>query len=126
MLASNCRAAQLSEVAAMNACFLEIDGVNTRIDKVVAVYEVWTMGELPFPVISIKVVQTAGGHFQASPNVAVRSPTTDECEYTCGIGQCIQEALEDAIRHFWVEVKKASVHRELDEADFVRSDGIRR
>jgi hypothetical protein len=103
----------------MDACYLEIDGMKVRLDKVVATYEMWTMGRLPIPIVTIKVVARAVGDFHAVPNVVVKSPKSGQCEYTSGIGPSISEALQDAIRRFWQEVKEASESRDLEEGDLV-------
>lgn len=103
----------------MDACYLEIDGMKVRIDKVVANYEMWTMGKLPIPIVTIKVIARAVGDFHAVPNVAVKSPKSGQCEYTSGIGLSVSEALQDAVRQFWREVDEASESRDLEEGDLV-------
>lgn len=101
----------------MDACYLEIDGMKLRVDKVTAVYEMWTHGKLPFPIVTVRVISRVSGDYQAVPNVVVKRQST--AEWTCGIGGTVQEAVEDAIRHFWREVAIASRGKELEENDFV-------
>ncbi|MBA2227700.1 MAG: hypothetical protein WHU94_16705 [Thermogemmata sp.] len=106
----------------MDAGFYEIDGQRIKIDKVVGIYQVWTMGRLPFATYKIYVVQAPEGHYIASPNVVVRNSETQCNEYVCGIGGSIEEAVRDAIHMFLNEVEKQAnnkLNKELDEEDFV-------
>jgi hypothetical protein len=102
----------------MDPGFYEIDGLNTRIDKVVGIYQVWTMGTMPFAQFKVAVILTPTGVYQASPNVVVRNSATKCLEYVCGIGGSVGEAVRDAVRMFYGEAKKQAALKELEDADF--------
>jgi hypothetical protein len=97
---------------------IDVDGQSFRLDKVVGVYQLWTMGLLPFPTVTIQVTLRGVQDYLAIPEVVIRNPDSGELEHTCGLGTTEEGALTDCIDSFFSEVKKYSAVRELAEQDF--------
>jgi len=92
-----------------------------RIDRVAAVFEVWSDGTFPFAKFKVKVVERSGDGFLGIPNVAIRNQETGEPEYTSGLGKTIEEALLDTLTYFAREVEQNTGRRELSNTDFIWS-----
>jgi len=95
----------------------EIEAV-VRIDRVAEVFEIWPAGEFPLAKFKVKVLQREGAQFLGVPNIAIKSPVTGEPEWTSGLGDSIEEALDDALRYFFREVQDSCYDRPLTEDDF--------
>ncbi len=95
----------------------EIEGV-VRIDRVAEVFEIWPAEEFPLAKFKVKVLQREDGQFLGVPNVAIKNPVTGEPEWTSGLGDSIEEALQDALRYFFREVEDNRCDRPLAEEDF--------
>jgi hypothetical protein len=94
-----------------------MDGVM-RIDKVVAMLEVWLDATFPFAKIKVKVVDRSKGGLIAVPNLAFRNPRSGEPEYTSGLGDTAEEAVNDLLVRFVSEVRSQKPSHELTEEDF--------
>jgi hypothetical protein len=94
-----------------------MDGV-IRIDKVVTILEVWFDATFPFAKMKVKVLDRSKGDFLAVPNLAFRNPTSGSPEYTSGLGNTIDEAVNDLLVRFVSEVRSYKSGNELTEADF--------
>jgi hypothetical protein len=92
-----------------------------RIDRVAAIFDVWSDGKLPFAKFKVKIVERSGDSFLGVPNVAIRNPQTGEPEYTSGLGKTVEDALADTLIYFVREVEQCTAQRELTEDDFVWS-----
>ena len=88
-------------------------------DRIVAVFQVTdSLARLPFAFFKVKVLERSNGSFFACPNVAIRGPTGDP-EWIGGLGNTIDEAVEDGLRSFfgtWGD------RRDLTDEDFAWSD----
>ena len=94
-----------------------MDGV-IRIDKTVAILEVWLDATFPFAKMKVKVLDRSKGDFLAVPNLALRNPASGSPEYTSGLGSTIEEAVNDLLVAFFSEVRSYKSDNELTEADF--------
>ena len=103
----------------MDAGWYETTSGRFKIDKVVGWYDVWTHGNLPFPKITFKVVETPKGSYIASSNVYVRN--NGVIEYNCGVGKDVQSAVLNGIESFYGEVEKleSSTGVKSEVSDFV-------
>jgi hypothetical protein len=55
---------------------------------------------MPFAKMRVKVLDRCGGDFLAVPNLAFRNPTTGAPEYASGLGNSIEEAVNDLLVRF--------------------------
>ncbi len=94
-----------------------MDGV-IRIDKVVVYLEVWFDGTFPFAKMKVKVLDRSKGDYLAVPNLAFRNPVSGAPEYTSGLGNTIEEAVDDLLVRFVSEVRSCKSGDELTDADF--------
>lgn len=96
---------------------LRVKGLGP-LDRVVAVFQVGPpLERVPFPSFKVKVIDRANGSFLAVANVATLGPDghpTGEA----GLGDSVDEALEDALRRF---VRILDERKPNSEADFARS-----
>lgn len=92
------------------------------IERVVAIFEVVFRPNFPVTRMKIKVRQRSANSFIAFSNLAIRNPLSGSPEWTCGIGDDIESARDDAIRYFFLEVENNTGDRELSEDDFEWSD----
>lgn len=99
---------------------MNIEGL--KIDsRIIAVFQVFdTQSRLPFANFKIKVVERpiADGRFLAIPNVAIRA-TNDSPDWIAGLGNTIDEAVENALRCFYETWKN---RQPLVDADFEWAD----
>ncbi|NLS91754.1 MAG: hypothetical protein GXX96_06185 [Planctomycetaceae bacterium] len=89
-----------------------------RIDRVVAIFEVWPRTDFPITKFKVKVLQRADAKFLGVPNAAIKNAVTGNPEWTSGMGDSIEEALKDAIRYFFLEVRQNRSDDSLTENDF--------
>jgi hypothetical protein len=94
-----------------------MDGV-IRIEKVVAMLEVWFDATFPFAKMKVKVLGRSQGDFLAVPNLAFRNPTSGEPEYTSGLGDTAEDAANDLLTRFVSEVRSYKMSNELTNEDF--------
>src|SRR5690349_6027730 len=81
-------------------------GGIARIDRVVAQLEVWLDGSFfPFPKMKVKVIQRQSGDFLAVPNVAIRNLTSREPDGISGLGNSVDEAVNDLLPRFVAGVR---------------------
>ena len=104
----------------MNWSEIKMRGI-ARIDRVAAVFDVWSDGVLPFAKFKIKIVERSGSSFLGVPNLAIRNLQTGEPEYASGLGKTIEEALTDTLFYFVKEIEQHAAQRELSVDDFVWS-----
>ncbi|NQU26276.1 MAG: hypothetical protein HQ567_33740 [Candidatus Nealsonbacteria bacterium] len=98
-----------------------IEGV-ARIERVAEVFEVWPREDLPFAKFKIKVLDRGSSQFLGIPNVAIKNPVTGNREGTSGLGESVEEALQDALRYFFKELQEHPYDRPLTEDDFSWAD----
>jgi hypothetical protein len=97
---------------------LRVEGLGP-IDRVVSVFQVGPpLERLPFPSFKIKVVERTNGSFLAVPNVAALGPD-GQPDWEAGLGDTVEEALEDVLRRF---VRILDERKPSSEADFTWSD----
>ncbi len=99
---------------------IRVPGI-ARIDRIVAVFEVWAPETLPFAKFKVKIVERKGDNFAGFTNVAIRNPETGQPEWTAGLGASVEEALRDVLQCFLREIEENSLGRPLNEGDFVWS-----
>jgi hypothetical protein len=99
---------------------IRVDGI-ARIDRIVAVFEIWAPETLPFAKFKVKIVERSGNRFAGCANVAIRKPKTGEPEFVAGLGGSVEEALKDTLHYFFREIEENSPGRPLDESDFAWS-----
>lgn len=102
----------------MNWHDLSIENV-TRIDRVADEFHVWAHVTLPFPKFKVKVLERRNGDFLGIPNVAVKNLEDGTPVWISGIGNTVEQALEDALRCFLATVEGRV---NLTEEDFEWSD----
>jgi hypothetical protein len=90
----------------------------TRIDRVVAEFDVWFDDSIPFAKMKVKVLAREGGDFLAVSNLAVRNLSSRERDGIAGLGSSVQEALGDFLPRFFDLVKENTPPSGLTEADF--------
>jgi hypothetical protein len=97
---------------------LRVEGFGP-IDRVVAIFQIGPpLERLPFPSFKVKVIERANGSFLAIMNVAARG--SDGCGvWEAGLGNTVEEALEDALRRF---IRILDEQVPLAETDFIWSD----
>jgi len=93
-----------------------------RIDRVAAMFDVWSDGLLPFAMFRIKVIERGENNFLGVLNVSVQNPKTGDPEYTSGLGKTVDEALLDALESFWREVRQNLDENQLTAANFIWSE----
>jgi len=102
-----------------------------RINRVVALFEVWVGEHFPFAKMRVKILSNVGaelteptesGEYVAVPNVAVRSAITHEADYISGIGNTIREAVDDLLARFVALAQENTPPNGLTESDFVWSE----
>ena len=94
-----------------------MDGI-VRIDKVVAVLEVWLDATFfPFAKMKVKVLERSHD-FLAVANLAYRDPVSGVPEYTSGLGDNAEEAVNDLLLRFVSEIREYSPSTELTESHF--------
>lgn len=94
-----------------------MDGV-IRIDKVVAVLDVWLDQTFPFAKMKVKVLERSPGDLLAVPNVAYRNSASGSIEYTAGIGSTVEESVNDLLVRFVAEVRQYAPEGGLSDVDF--------
>jgi hypothetical protein len=104
----------------MTPCETKFRGI-ARIDRVTAIFEVWSDGFFPFAKFKVKIVERSDRSFLGVPNVAIRNASTGEPEYISGLGKTADEAMVDTLQRFVKEVEGNLPAKELSEADFVWS-----
>ena len=105
----------------MNWKSIKVAGIG-RIDRIVATFEVWSDGSLPFAKFKIKIVERSGEDFLGVANVAIRDSVTGSPEWTAGLGSSADEALKDTLVYFFEQVGKHAPKRSLTEDDFEWAD----
>lgn len=70
-----------------------------QIERIVAEFEIWVDESFPFPKFKVKVVDREGD-YKASPNVVVRNCSSGDPEFICGLGDSVDEALQDLLSRF--------------------------
>lgn len=99
---------------------IRIDNV-TKIEKIVAEFNVWATQNLPFPKFKVKIRETSIGGYFGSTNVAIKSTLDNEPDWISGFGYSISECLEDTIKSFFSTLE--GIERDdLSEDKFVWSD----
>ncbi|MBW7473874.1 hypothetical protein K0T92_03885 [Paenibacillus oenotherae] len=99
---------------------IKVVGV-TKIERVVAEFNVWAIQKLPFPKFKVKIREISTGGFSGSTNVAVKGLLDNEPDWITGFGNTISESLEDTIKSFF-ETIEGMEEVSLSEDDFVWSD----
>ncbi|MFD0959143.1 hypothetical protein [Paenibacillus chungangensis] len=90
----------------------------SKIEKVVAEFNVWPREQIPFAKFKVKILETESGEFIGLPNIAVKDE--DGCpDWISGVGKSIDEALADAIKYLYGTLQGRA---ELTEQDFEWSD----
>jgi len=89
-----------------------------RIDKIAAQFEVWLDGTFPFAKIKVKVLERSPGDFLAVPNVNVMHLTSHEPVYVSGLGNSVDEALEDLLTRFVSDACENTPPDGLSQEDF--------
>ena len=78
---------------------LRVEGLGP-VSREVAVFQVGPpLARLPFASFKVKIIERDNQSFLAIPNVARRLPDGSP-DWTAGLGNSIDEALEDALRYF--------------------------
>jgi hypothetical protein len=96
---------------------IKIPGVT--IHRIAGMFEIWAGGKLPFPTFRIKIIERPGAGFAGFLNVAVKNRADGSAEWTGGLGDSLESALEVAIANFFQEIEKHKPDHELTEADFL-------
>jgi len=102
---------------------IKVPGIG-RIDRVVATFEVWSDGSLPFAKFQIKVVERSGGDFIGVANIAIRNSVTGNPEWIAGLGDSAEDALRDALDYFLKEIEQHADNRSLTNDDFEWADPV--
>lgn len=102
----------------MQTTFLDGRGRRFIVRKVVAQFEICSMGELPFAAVRVEVTESGENEYCCSPNVVVRNTQTEELEYLGGFGNSVEASVQDFIVRFFAEVDRQSATRELGDSDF--------
>jgi hypothetical protein len=89
-----------------------------RVDRVVAHLEAWVDHVFPFVKFKIKVFERAPNDIIAVPNVAIRHLITREPEWISGLGKSVEEAVDDLLHRFILEVREHTPNSGLTDADF--------
>jgi hypothetical protein len=100
---------------------IKVAGIG-RIDRVVATFEVWSDGSLPFAKFKIKIVERIGGDFAGFANVAIRGSVTGDPEWVAGLGDSAEQALRDTLDYFFKEIEQHAENRSLTSDDFEWAD----
>jgi hypothetical protein len=97
-----------------------MDGI-ARIDTVAEYFEVWLDPELfPVPKMKVKVLDRAND-FLAVPNLHRWNPTSGSPECLSGLGDSIQSAHEDLLKHYVADAREQRPDSGYAENDFVWS-----
>ena len=89
------------------------------IDRVVAIFQVGPpLKRVPFPSFKVKVVERANGSFLAVLNLRPLGPDGHP-DAEAGLGDTVEEALEDALRRFARIIDERKLN---SEADFAWAD----
>jgi hypothetical protein len=80
-----------------------IEGI-INIERVVAEFHI-ECPALPSRSFRIKIRETTKGRYVGYPNVAIKS-SDDTPEWSSGLGETINEALEDTVRSFMASLRK--------------------
>lgn len=100
---------------------IEVEGVK-KIYRIADIFEIWPGDELPMAKFKVKVLERPGEQYLGVPNIAIRNPETGEPEWTGGLGDTVQAAVEDAIRYIFLEIKTNKYERQLTCDDFCWAD----
>ena|SRR5579872_2448577 len=100
---------------------IEVPGVG-RIDRIAAEFQIWTGNKLPFASFRIKVIERHGIGFLGVPNVNVKNSITGMPEWTSGLGETIDGALQDTLISFFLEIKTHYPEAGGTEDNFVWAD----
>jgi len=101
--------------------FLMTDWKNIRIDsiskieKVVAEFNVWSIEKIPYGKFRVKIIENTKGGYIGIPNIAVKNEVDGSPEWISGLGISIEEALADTIKYF---METISTRTNLEEDDF--------
>lgn len=97
---------------------LRVEGLGP-IARVVAVFQVGPpLQRLPFSSFKVKVLERANGSFLAIPNVAALGQDGHPM-WEAGLGDSLEEALEDALKRF---VRNVDERMATSESQFAWSD----
>jgi hypothetical protein len=88
----------------------------SRIERIAEVFEVTSVGNIPFVKFKIKVLERPekSNKYIAFPNVAIKD-VNGSPDWICGSGNTIEEALDDGINNFMALIPE---NQELSEEDF--------
>jgi hypothetical protein len=89
-----------------------------RIDRVAGQFEVWLDESFPFAKMKVKVLERSPRDFLAVSNVFIRNINSQDPQYISGLGDSIEEALEDLMTRFLGDVRDNLPESGLSEADF--------
>jgi hypothetical protein len=93
---------------------LSIEGI-INIERVVAEFYI-ECPVLPSRSFRIKIRETMKGRYVGYPNVAIKS-SDDTPEWSSGLGETINEALEDTLRSFMASLERVQSDRRLLKED---------
>ncbi|MFZ3589954.1 hypothetical protein ACOI1C_11895 [Bacillus sp. DJP31] len=97
---------------------INIQGI-ARIEKVVGEFIVWELDKTPYGKFKVKIIENLQGTFTGYPNIELKNKEDGSPEWVSGMGQTIDEALEDTLKCF---LEMINEREELTEDNFEWSD----
>jgi hypothetical protein len=88
----------------------------SNIDKVIAIFEVWSHSKFPYGKVKIKILEKNWGGYIGLPNIAPKSKRDGEADWCSGLGNSVAEALEDTIKHLLRSIDEDGA---IEEKDFI-------
>ncbi len=101
---------------------IRIDGIS-KIERVAAEFEVWAVGKIPGAKFRVKIVEDSKGNYVGFPNIRILDHIGQTVDGIAGLGDTIDEALDDALKRFFdlLAQYENRYGRDLEEDDFVWS-----
>jgi hypothetical protein len=92
---------------------IRVKGVS-KIEKVIAIFEIWAIEKVPYAKFKIKIIENNSGEYVGVPNIAVKNADGSP-DWIGGFGSNSTEALEDTLKYF---MESLNDRDDLTEDDF--------
>ena len=96
---------------------IKTDGI-AKIEKRVAVFDVWELRLTPYARFQVKIMESADGVYTGYTNIQVKDKTGDYCG-AVGDGDTIEDALKETIARL---MNRLSTKEVWEESEFTYTD----
>ena len=97
---------------------VKLGGVS-KIDRLAAEFDVWSIEKLPYAKFKVKIFEDISGKYTGYTDVRIKDPATGCPEGAVGWGETVAEALENTVKYFMNEIEKRGGVLTEDDIEYV-------